>query len=71
MCRKLLELAGSFSGFSIAIILGCLLNFGMLLVIKQVLNMSSSHGRATGPKCLSCSLRLSSNPAMFCFITPT
>ena len=68
MGRKLLELAGSFPGFSVATLLACLHNFEMLLILKQLFNMSSIH--QSGAKYLSCSQRMSSSPtALFCFIT--
>ena len=68
MGRKLLELAGSFPGFSVATVLACLHNFEMLLILKQLFNVFSIH--QSGPKCLSCSQRMSSSPtALFCFIT--
>ena len=61
---KLLALEGSFPGFSsIATILAGLHNFGIVLVLKQLLNMSSNHQRADSPKCLSCSQRMSSSQA--------
>ena len=66
MGRKLLELAGSFPGFSVATVLACLHNFKMW-ILKQLFNMSSIH--QSGPKCLSCSQRMLSSPTAFCFIT--
>ena len=41
MGRKLLELAGSFLGFSVATVLACLHYFDNLLIHKQLFNMSS------------------------------
>ena len=39
-------------------------------LVEQLLNMSSSHRRVTGPKSLSCSQIMSSSPtALLCFIT--
>lgn len=68
MGRWLLVLAGSFLGFRMPTTFARLHNFGIFIVDKQLLNVSRNHWRAIGPKCSTCSQRMTSCPAALLWI---